>query len=216
MKLIYGQDLVIVGRRLRILFLVLFAGALLGLTVKAMLENKDLEHVGKAESLNAAIEAGDIPRINSLIVEDRSILRACGVKSTTPLNCAVRKGSREIAELLLRSGADVNGPDELGLTPLHCAAGEGNTPMLRFLISTGARVNATAHGGVTPLHMAVNSRSRDVVELLVTNGADLTVKSITPGFAGPSLDKLYTPLQWAVKTRQTEVANILRSKGAKE
>jgi ankyrin repeat protein len=198
------------------LLLLLIAGGLLGFSWKVLRENRDMERVGKAEPLNTAIWAGDIGKINSLIAEDRSILRACGVKSTTPLNSAVRKGSKEIVDLLLKSGADVNGPDDFGLTPLHCAASTENEAMLRVLLSSGAKVNAKAYGGVTPLHMGVNSRSRDVVELLLTNGADLTAKSITPEFAGPSLDELYTPLQWAVKTRQTELADLLRSKGAKE
>jgi ankyrin repeat protein len=174
---------------------------------------------GKAEPLNSAIWASNVSKITALIDEDRTILRATGVKDSTPLNCAVRTGRREIAELLLTKGADIDLPDDIGFTPLHCAAGRGDKPMVEFLLAKGASVNTKAYGGVTPLHMAVNSRRKDVVELLVVRGADLTAKSITPTFVGTNADdlyNLYTPLQWAKKTGQNEVADYLRTHGAKE
>jgi uncharacterized protein len=206
----------ITKRKLPLLALVAIAGVLLAASGRLWHQNKDLELVGQAERLNTAIWAGDVSKITALIAEDRTILRAEGIKSTTPLNCAVRAGRREITDLLVTNGADINLPDGLGITPLHCGAGRGDKPMVEFLLAKGAKVNAKASGGVTPLHMAVNSRQRDVVDLLVVRGADLTAKSITPEFAGPNLDDLYTPLQWAVKIGQNDVADFLRTHGAKE
>ena len=109
-------------RRRRIILLLLVAGALLAFGVKVFHDNKDLEFIGKAEPLNAAIEANDVVRIESLIAQDKSILMANGFKSTTPLNYAVRRGQPEIAELLLRHGADVNLPDHAlrRQTPCRC------------------------------------------------------------------------------------------------
>lgn len=204
------------SRKLPLLVLLAIAGVLLAASVRLWRQNKGLELVGKAEPLNKAIWAGDFSKIRALIAEDKTILRAEGVKSTTPLNSAIRAGRREIVDLLVTDGADINLPDSFGITPLHCAAGKGDKPMAEFLLARGAKVNAKASRGVTPLHMAVNSRQIDVVELLVASGADMTAKSITPEFVGTNLDDLYTPLQWAVKIGQNDVAVFLRKSGAKD
>jgi hypothetical protein len=93
------------SRKLPLVILLAIAGVLLAVSVRLWHQNRDLELVGKAEPLNTAIWAGDLSKITVLIAEDRSILRAEGVKNTTPLNSAVRAGRREVVELLLVNGA---------------------------------------------------------------------------------------------------------------
>jgi len=88
--------------------------------------------------------------------------------------------------------------------------------MAEYFLSRDANVNAKAVGDVTPLHMAVNARKKDMVELLVSKGADLKAKSITPEFAGPNLDEYFTPLQWALRIGEKDIAEFLRKSGAKE
>jgi len=46
---------------------------------------------------------------------------------STPLHIACERGFGQIAELLLKSGADVNACNILQRTPLHCAAVTGRT-----------------------------------------------------------------------------------------
>jgi ankyrin repeat protein len=191
------------------LALLVVAGVLLVLVTALAIRSQHKRGLdyGKAEPLNSAIQARNVSKIAALIDGDKTILRATGAKSTTPLNYAIRAGETEIVELLLTKGADVNLPDDIGFTPLHCAAGRGDKPIVEFLLAKGASVNTKAYGGVTPLHMAVNSRRKEVVELLVGRGADLTARSITPTFVGSSLDDLntlYTPAQWAKKLAKTK------------
>jgi uncharacterized protein len=76
----------------------------------------------------------------------------------SPLHIAVAANQSEIAELLIRAGANLNvkAADDHGGTPLHWAAALGQWGMAKQLIAAGADVNATDNDGFTPLD-ATNS-----------------------------------------------------------
>jgi ankyrin repeat protein len=67
---------------------------------------------------------------------------------------AALSGRREIAELLIAKGADVNAKGDDGSTPLHSAAWYDRKEVAELLIANGADVNAKDDGGDTPLDMA--------------------------------------------------------------
>lgn len=173
----------------------------------------------KADALTTAIDNGDVSKIRQLIAEDRTILKAVGVKcATTPINYAAGRGRINIVDLLLRSGVDVNQAGPGGVTPLHSASAEGRNAMVEFLLSMGANVNAKAYKGITPLHKAVNSRKIEVVQTLLFRGADITAKGAFDKFPGESRNgnECYTPLQWALRIDAIDIADLLRANGAKE
>lgn len=72
----------------------------------------------------------------------------------TPLIHAVKGGSTEAAEALLKGGASVNGTDSGGQTALRHACVNADVTMVRFLIDRGADVNSmdTMGEGETSLH----------------------------------------------------------------
>jgi len=70
----------------------------------------------------------------------------------TPLHFATTK---EIAELLIDNGADVNVKHGLsGETPLHYAAYKGHKEIVELLIAKGADLNARDVDGFTPVDLA--------------------------------------------------------------
>ena len=90
----------------------------------------------------------------------------------TPLYLAARSGRKEIVELLIAKGADVNEKDDFyGTTPLHWAAVYGHKEIAELLIGEGAEVNAMDNFGRTPLHWAKRKKHKETADLLRKHGA---------------------------------------------
>lgn len=91
---------------------------------------------------------------------------------------AAKNGHKEIVELLISKGADVNGTtDGLGWTPLHHAAKCGYKEIAKLLINNGAdRVAEARWGGHTPGDLAANFGHKEIVELLGTFFHDRTAE----------------------------------------
>ena len=62
---------------------------------------------------------------------------------------AAKYNSKEMAELLISHGANINEKDEKGRTALHIAARKNRKEMAELLISHGANVNEKGKDGET-------------------------------------------------------------------
>lgn len=87
----------------------------------------------------------------------------------------------EIAEYLIRAGADINRAAVTNLTPLHVAVKTNNAPAAQLLIENGADINAL--GGMevedcTPLHFAVEYAQYEILCMLLYYGADTSIRNI--------------------------------------
>ena len=143
----------------------------------------------------------------------------------TPLLAAVQRTNREMIDLLLRSGADINGrshwwaggfgvlDSDHGLADFliargarvdaHAAARLGMLDQLRELVAADPAVVAARGGdGQTPLHFAC---SVEVARFLLEHGADLDALDV---------DHESTPAQWMMRDRR-EVAHYLVSSGCR-
>lgn len=89
----------------------------------------------------------------------------------TPLTGAVSTGRKEVAELLVKKGANVNHQYEEGFTPLMEASASGNVDMTKLLLGHGANVNAKTKEKKTALSYALEKEHQDIVALLKSQGA---------------------------------------------
>ena len=137
-----------------------------------------------------------------------------------PIHDAARKGDLAGVQVELDKGADLNTKVGLGWTPLHFAGEGGYKTIAELLITKGADVNAklelnepsTEWDWSTPLHLAVYGGHKEIVELLIAKGADVNAKlevRVHPHEKGE------TPLDWAIRFRKTEIADLLRKHGGK-
>jgi ankyrin repeat protein len=100
----------------------------------------------------------------------------------TALHAASFSYDKEMARVLIASGADIRARNRRGAEPLHAAVignpisptwnPEEQCDVIIFLVESGADPNAAAVGGVTPLHRAVRNRCSAAVETLLRAGAD--------------------------------------------
>ncbi|XP_035380821.1 transient receptor potential cation channel, subfamily N, member 1 [Electrophorus electricus] len=86
----------------------------------------------------------------------------------TPLHIAARvKEGEKVAEMLLKSGADVNAEQENGETAMHVTARHGGLQMMRALIEEGADLTWRSKAGENPLHAAVRHCHAHMVEAIL-------------------------------------------------
>ncbi|MDE3023407.1 MAG: ankyrin repeat domain-containing protein [Pseudomonadota bacterium] len=149
--------------------------------------------------LHWAAELGKTNIVKVLVANRADINSSNG--GITPLHFAANK---EIAELLIANGANVNAKADDGTSPLHLAATNDNVSVARVLIEHGADVNAKDKKGVTPLDDAIMFGKKDMLELIVSSGADIMSKDKTGE----------TPLHYAAYVGNKQAIELLIAKGA--
>jgi len=176
-------------------------------------------------TIHQAADAGDLAKVKAFIQEGIGVnTKAHGC---TPLHCAARYGHKEVAELLIAKGADINAKDTRGRTPidlaikkgrkviaklllsksgdfsLHTAAYIGDLQRVEKFIDGGATVDAKDQKGQTALHYAAKAGQIAVAKLLIANGADVNAKG----------NWNWTPLHSAVYSSK-DMVELLLAKGA--
>ncbi len=106
-------------------------------------------------------------------------------KDRTPLHYAARGSDTEVANLLVRYGANVDAQTSTGLTALHEST--LSVQVSEILIEAGADVTLADNSGITALHMAARAGYADTAELYLKSGADVNATTRTGA----------APLHWA-------------------
>jgi cytohesin len=159
-------------------------------------------------SIHDAVEEGNIEAVKQHLAAGTDVNVKGGRMVGTPLHYAALEAHKEIIELLIAKGADVNAKDKHGRISLHLAALGGHKEIAELLIAKGADVNAKGMTGWTALHQAAIYGYKEIAELLIAEGADVNAKA-------SSGIQLHTPLDEAIKQQRTETADLLRKHGGK-
>lgn len=148
-----------------------------------------------------AIDAGDVDLVRELLSSKPALaaspitwgpmFRTCKTEplhylSDAPFNQLWDHGRQaELAAVLIKGGALVDGLPTSGETPLHGAASLGEAGVAAVLIDHGANIEAVAsYPGIpngTPLDFAVHFGMVDVVDLLVSREAEVLSARMAAG-----------------------------------
>lgn len=116
------------------------------------------------EALTALIAGTDVNR------RDKS-------SSTTALEHAVRNANREMVQLLLSFGANVNAKNDSGETVLMMLDDDATCDLVWDLINAGADVQVKDDAGNTALMQAATSENTETVKVLLEAGAEVNSKN---------------------------------------
>ena len=159
-------------------------------------------HGGVGE-LFAAVRAGDVAAVGALLDRDPALVDARDDGGLVPVITAVYLRRREVVDLLLARGAELDifaaaalgrvaelerllarepgliearSPD--GWTPLHLAVHFGEERAVEVLLAAGASVQARAGNAThnTPLHAALAGRSHGATARLLAAGAEVDAR----------------------------------------
>jgi truncated hemoglobin YjbI len=152
--------------------------------------------------LHAALREVTRDRFLAEIEREPSAALLVGLRGQTLLHEAAMAGDAELAEALIRAGADPDAKEPEGHTPLYRAStGE----VARVLLACGATADAVSgptRG--TPLHQAARRGSCSVTAALLDHGANIEARDA----------KGETPLRRAVNCKHAEVVRELVRRGA--
>ena len=139
-------------------------------------------------------------------------VNAKGVTGWTALHHAALNGGKEIVELLIGKGADVNAKNNLHKTPLYYAERETIDLLRKHGGKRGYELKAeatqpeptTAKAPDISIHKAAEDGNIEAVKQYLDGGADVNAK-----------DKLgWTPMFYAASSGRKEIAELLIAKGA--
>jgi ankyrin repeat protein len=130
---------------------------------------------GAVLELHEAAAAGQLERVKQIVETNPALAKSHSPDGFPVFALAAVFGHKEIAEYLLRNGADVNAAatNGSGYTALTGTATSGRTQFVAWLLANGANANHRYGPGYTPLLAAAANGRLDTVKVLLEHGADL-------------------------------------------
>jgi ankyrin repeat protein len=194
--------------------------------------------LGAADApLADAAEKMDRSRIR-LLLKQRVDVDTPQIDGMTALHWAAYHDDLEIADVLVRAGANVKAANRYGVTPLSLACTNGNGAMVELLLEAGADPNTPLSGGETPLMTAARTGTLASVKALLSRGASVDntddrrgqtalMWAAAEGHAGVVQELIgagadfrtrlasgFTPLLFAVREGRLDVVRVLLKAGA--
>ncbi len=116
------------------------------------------------EGVKAALQDGANPNCHLTLA----------LGETIPLFICARKGLKDIAQVLIEYGANVNTHGSFdGATPLHLAANNNRVEFVEYLLEKGGDPDPKTKLGRTPFMEASQIGSIKICQILLKNGANI-------------------------------------------
>ncbi len=154
--------------------------------------------MGTRSDVIAAVQAGDIEKVRSLIQADAALASVRDERGVSALMHAYYRGRKDIAEFILNSRSDLD---------IFEAVASGHARTVSAMLDRDpAQAKIWSADGFTPLHFAAFFVQQAIARELVRRGADVAAVSMNP--------MEVTPLHSAAAARATEIVSMLLESGA--
>jgi ankyrin repeat protein len=124
---------------------------------------------------------------------------------TTALHWAVHQNDLDLADRLIRAGANINAKNDYGATPMSEAALVGNGTLIEKLLKAGADVESPNADGQTALMIVARAGHLEAARILLRHGAKVNAVEHWRG---------QTALMWAAAQSQPAMVKELIAHGA--
>ncbi len=155
-------------------------------------------------SVTDAVRKADKAAIRAL-VQKRADVNVPEPDGSTALHWAAYANDFEIADLLIRAGANAKAANRYGVTPLALASSNGNAAIIEALVKAGADPNLASAEGETPLMLAARAGIAPAVSALIAHGANVNATEKWKG---------QTALMWAAAEGHVAAVQALVAAGA--
>ncbi len=124
-------------------------------------------------------------------------------KGSNVVTAVFEEGCLQIAESLIRYGADIDFRDDRGVTALNYASAYGSINFVDLLLYYRADIDKKDLTGTTPLMSAIWAGRANIADLLIQNGANLEARD----------EKGFTPFLIAAQNGDTLMLHYLIKEG---
>ncbi|XP_045483729.1 poly [ADP-ribose] polymerase tankyrase [Harmonia axyridis] len=134
----------------------------------------------KGHSLLEACRQADVAKVKKYLTPE-TILFKHPYTGDTPVHAVVSSlypKRKQVLELLIRKGAQLNEKNKDFLTPLHIAADNSYYELIDLILRNGGKVNALDRSGQTALHRCAKDGNVQVCRILLSYNVDTTVVSL--------------------------------------
>ncbi|OWV64659.1 hypothetical protein ATY76_20270 [Rhizobium sp. R339] len=151
-----------------------------------------------------AVHAGNVATVRTMLAAEPSLATSVDEYRFQPIHLLDMYFEREILELLLTNGADINARNDEGITILHIVT---DPEAVNILIEKGADIEARDNRGRTPLIVQLDNQQNgpDVVAALLENGANPNAKD----------DSGMTALDIARQTGDADLVALITASGTR-
>ena len=139
------------------------------------------------------------------LVDNQADVNAVQADGMSALHWVVYHDNTEVAQRLIKAGANASATTRYGITPLVLACQNGNGDIVDLLLSAGANPNTAIAGGETAIMTAARTGKLRPVELLIARGADVNAEE----------SNHQTALMWAAAEGNADVVQALLTAGAR-
>ena len=120
------------------------------------------------------------------------------------LHLSSENGHKEVVQLLLEKGIDINQTNTYGQNGLHLASANGHLEIAKLLIENGIDVNLNDKTGCNALIQATFSNNREIGQLLIEKGIDINQTDLNG----------LNATNWALICGHKEILELLIEKGS--